>query len=143
MVTFVDADTAAHAVFVVYAHGEVFHFQCVELTIVYAGFAADAHLFVDLSDVARRGEHWRAVIVSIDRATATFTTVADSVKTLEHGVLEKGVMDVATFVFGFDDLDGFVAGDVARTLGVMLTNEAGKGIADHETDIEGQTGILL
>ena len=49
----------------------------------------------------------------VHRAAAAFAAVADSIKALQHGILEEGVMHVSTLVFGFQDVDGFFAGDEA------------------------------
>jgi hypothetical protein len=42
---------------------------------------------IQRNDIARRGQHGRAVLVSLHRPTAARAAVADGVEAIEHGVL--------------------------------------------------------
>jgi hypothetical protein len=90
-----DAHPAAHAGGGIDAGEAIVYRDRGELAIVGARTASSAQVGVHLSDIARRGEHRRAVPVGVHRPAAlrlrsgqaAGATVADGAETTEHGIL--------------------------------------------------------
>ena len=98
-------------------------------------------VLVHLADVARRGQHRRAVAVGLHRAAAARAAVADGVEPAEHRVLEEGVVHVAALVLGLRI--STASSDVIRrdAVGVVVADEAGKRFADDQADVQRQARI--
>ena len=81
------------------------------------------------------------MLVSMQRSTAAFTAVADGIEAPQHGIFEKGMVDVTALVFGTQDIDGFCWGDPPRATRMMLLHEAGKWIANDQAYVQRQAWI--
>src|SRR5512143_256649 len=117
-------------------------FECAELAIRIAVTTTDAQNLIHLRDVPRRRQHRHAVALGLHGAAAALAAVADSIETVEHCILEEGMMDVPALVLGAQDLDGFIARDPARPLRLMFVDETGKGIAHNKADVHGLAWML-
>jgi len=73
----------------------------------------------------------------LNSAAAAFAAVADGVEAVHHGVFEPGRMDVAAFVLGLEELEGFGPGEAAAAFGMMLEDEVYEGLADDHADLGG------
>ena len=90
----------------------------------------------------RKKPAWVAVALRLHGSAAAATAVADGVETIEHGVFEEGMVDVATFVLGLEDGYRLVARNPARAFRLMLTDEAGERFAYDQADIHGQARMF-
>jgi len=79
--------------------------------------------------------------VGVHRPAAAGTAVADSIESPQHGVLEEGVMDMAALVFGVQNLRSLLLADPTGATWVILTDKAGKGLANHQADVQGLAGV--
>ena len=67
--------------------------------------------------------------------TTTAATVTERVISTQHGILEKGMIHMTSGIFLLQYLVGFVSGNPARFIGVMLVDEAGKWLTNDQTYI--------
>ena len=97
-VTLIDADAAAQADLFVDRDRLTVQSDCPKGTGFDAKTAAVALQGIDSGDESRRGQHGCAAAIGLHRAAATGAAVADRIETIEHGILEEGMVRVAAFV---------------------------------------------
>jgi hypothetical protein len=116
--------------------------QRIELAQFYAFSARDAESMVDDIDKPGRREHWRSVLMRLNRAATARAAIADGVESIEGGILEECMVDMAPCVFGPEDLHRLSLRDTARASRMVLEREAGEWFTDDEAHIEREAGVL-
>ena len=135
------AHPAAHAQHFVDPGDEVLEGQRAELAVVQAVAAAQAKIFINLVDVTGGGQHRHAAAHRLHRTAAAGAAVADGVEAVEHGVLEKGVVNVTACVLRLQDFRRLSLADPACRLRVVLADHAGKRLTHDQAYVQGQAGV--
>jgi hypothetical protein len=79
--------------------------------------------------------------VRLHSSAAACTAVADGVEAAQHGILEKGVVDVAALVLSAQDVHSLAGRNPSGTTAVVLDNEAGKRLPNDQANIQRQTRL--
>ena len=74
--------------------------------------------------------------MGLNGAAAAIAAVADGVKAIKHGVLEKCMVHMAACMFCQQDIDALLTRDPPGTEWVVFDDKAGKGFTDNETDVK-------
>ena len=103
--------------------------------------ASDTYSLIHHRDIARGGQHRRAISVRLHRAATACTAVADGIEPSEHGVFEERVMNMPSGVLGSQNVDRLSGSNVTRSFRMMFQNETRERFSHDEADIERRTGI--
>jgi hypothetical protein len=72
----------------------------------------------------------------MDGSATAIAAVADGVKAIKHGVLEKCMVHMAACMFCHQNIYALLTRDPLGTEWVVFDDKAGKGFTDNETDVK-------
>jgi hypothetical protein len=132
-----DTHTTAHAISLNTFYHPLTHLDHSKGTSFHAIATTFAQIRFDAAGVSRCDQHWRSIAYRLHGTATTWAAVANGIKTTEHRVLEKCVVNMTSSVLPLKDFLRFITADPARPTRMMFNHEARKRLTHNQTDIDG------